>query len=149
MPSGFFQTMCKTAVPPRAFPPFSGLVRQIAVGGQQLNKARKLMEVIQHGLILLIARALAAIVHIIACHSMYYRKLSRDHRGQRGTTQRSGHVATVKTQSTRCQLVEVRGLDVRMPHETIIRPRLIITQDQDNVRLRQARHRRLLLRVYA
>jgi len=60
MPPRRFQTMCETAVLPRAFSPFTGLMRQIAVRGQQLDKDRQLMEVIQDGLVLLIARALAA-----------------------------------------------------------------------------------------
>ena len=54
-------------------------------------------------------------------------------RGKSRTAQSGRHIPTTEQSTLRGQLIEMRGFDVRMPHETIIGVGLIIREDQYNI----------------
>ena len=124
----------ETAVLPGAFPPLARLMGEVAVGGQQLDEAGELVESFAQRFIQVRAPRHrlppSTSLPVIPCVTGYS-PVTIDASDGRQSGDR--HVAAFKPQAARGQLVEVRRLDVRMPHEAVVRPRLVVAQDQHDV----------------
>jgi hypothetical protein len=59
--------------------------------------------------------------------------LTVDQSDERGAAQRGGNISTLEKDAFLGKLVQVRGLDVGMPHESVIGPRLIIGDNIQNI----------------
>ena len=55
--------------------------------------------------------------------------------GQCGAAQGGGHVATAERDTLLGKLIELWCLDDWVSHKAVIRPRLVVGEDEDNVRL--------------
>ena len=58
---------------------------------------------------------------------------ARNDGSQGRTAHRCGHVSPGERQSFTGQLVNVRGLDMRVVHKSVIRPGLVVGKDIDDV----------------
>lgn len=73
-------------------------------------------------------------IHIVAGDAVIIGKSPGEQRGERGTAQRRGDVTTLEDDTLRGEFVEMRRLDHGMPHEPIIGPALVITENDHDVR---------------
>ena len=77
--------------------------------------------------------ALVVPVHIIAGNPVLERVKPGRNRSERRTAQGGGHVAAFKQQAASGELVQSRRQDVRVPHEAVVGPCLIVADDHDDV----------------
>ncbi len=134
----------EAAVLPGALPPLAGLVRQVAVGGQQPDKAGMLMKGLAQRFVefMPLGTRVAVLLHaspthIITCDAMLERKEPSDHGSEGRAANWRRHVTAFKDQALGCELVEMWGLDLGVPHEAIVRPCLIIRQNKYDIGLRR------------
>ena len=70
---------------------------------------------------------------IVAGDLVFVRIEAGDYGRKRGAADAAGNVAACEGQALRCQLVNVWRLDVRVSHESVIGPCLVVGNDQDDV----------------
>src|SRR5210317_1154416 len=70
---------------------------------------------------------------VVSGYAMIKRMQSRHHRGQRWAADRCCQIAALEDNTATRQLIEMWRLDRLMPHKTIVRPRLVVAQDQDDI----------------
>ena len=131
-------------------PPFAGLETQIPLLPQLRRQARlreheivQLLQLRTKGRVLVSIHARAFWPRrLIAGDFCLMRILSRQQTRQRRTAQAGTNIPAPKHQTLPRQLIQMWRPDLRMPHESIVRPRLVIADDKDNIRpgsLRQQR----------
>jgi hypothetical protein len=125
------------------FPPFAALETDVPLVGQQLGKRRCAADVFEHQL------PIGPLGRVVSGHLMLVRIKAGDDRHQARAAQAGRHVAAGEADSLTSQAIDVRRLDRRVPHETVIGPGLVVGDDQDDIRrplrslnhaARQARH---------
>ena len=79
--------------------------------------------------------ALFVAINVVARDPVLERVEPGRHRGEGRTAQGGRHVTPVKVQAAPGQLVEMGSPDVRMAHEPIVRPPLVVADDHDDVGL--------------
>ena len=142
MPSSRFgkpssHSVSESAVLITALPPFSTLMTQIAFRRKQVRQGLELVQISdQLSPILLIGLGIAFRIlrrGIVSGHTMYMSILTGREGQQRGTTKGRRDITASEDDAFRGQLIQVRRFYLRMPHETIIRPRLIVRDDVNNI----------------
>ncbi len=123
--------MSEPAILKRSFPPLARLVRKVTVRGQCPDKTRVPMELLAQRHIQ--GRAIDAAIHVVARDAVLKRMEPGDDGGQGRTAKRRRHVATFENQTLPGETVEIRSPNLRMPHEAVVRPRLIIAEYQDDI----------------
>lgn len=126
--------------------PLSGLKRGIPVILQLFHQGRRMLKRGGHGFRLLLgqgpqffvgpqSQVVNAFTHerAIAPHSCLVRIKPGDDACQRGAANRRGGVAAFINQALAGELIEVGCFEVRMAHEAVVVPALIIAQDKDHV----------------
>ncbi len=121
----------ESAILEGSLPPFTGLVGEVAVRRQQLDEARQLVERRTHWYIQL--GAFIFPIDVIPCDSVLKRISSRRHRSQGGAAKRCGDVTPLEYEALFGQLVKMRRFDLRMPHEPVVRPCLVVTQNKNDI----------------
>ena len=71
---------------------------------------------------------------IVAGDTVLVWKESGHQRGERRTANRRRDVSAIEEKAAACELVQMRRLNVGVTHEAVVAPRLIVTEDEDNVR---------------
>ena len=71
---------------------------------------------------------------IVAGDTVLVWKESGHQRGERRTANRRRDVTAIEEKAAACELVQMGRLDVGVTHEAVVAPRLIVTEDEDNVR---------------
>ena len=128
-------SMGKSAVLVVSFPPFSTLVTEVAFFTKEFGQGVKLVEVgNQLSAPLVVELALGVLWgRIVSSYPMLVGILAGSQGQERWTAQRGGDVSAFEDHAFLVQFVQVRGLDFRMPHESVIGPCLIIGDDIENV----------------
>ena len=70
---------------------------------------------------------------VVACDLVLVRVETGRKRHQSRTTEGSGDVSTLKKRTLGSELIEMRRLDVRVPHEAVVGITVIVGQDQHHV----------------
>ncbi len=131
-----------------AFPPLAALMTEIAPLAEDSRHRLKTVQVRDQLspplLVQLRVRLCVFRRRIVASYAMCACVVPGDQRRQRRPTQRCRHVAARKHDTLRRQLVQMRRLDIRMPHEPVIGPCLVVRDNHHNVRrpLRPQQRRR-------
>ena len=103
------------------------------MGCKQLDEAGMFSECLAHRHVK--CRALSTSIDVVASDAVLERIKSREHRCKRWTTEGGCNIAALKDHAARGQLVQMRCVDIRMPHESVVGPGLVITDDDDDVGL--------------
>jgi hypothetical protein len=120
-----------------SFPPFSTLVAEVSLFAEQLGQGVELVEVgYQLGSLLVVDFLVAGIGFggwVVAGDHVLVGVLTVDQGNERWAAQGGGDVTALEKDALLGKLVQMRGLDFRIPHESVIGPRLIIRNDIENV----------------
>jgi len=129
--------MSESAVLKISFPPLSTLMAEVSFFAEQLGQGVELVEVgNQLGSLLVVDILVTGIGFgrwVVAGDHMLVGVLTVDQRDERWAAQSGGNVSALEKDALLGKLVQMRGLDFRMPHETVIGPGLIIGNDIENV----------------
>lgn len=104
---------------------------QIAIRRQQFDETRVGVKCGLDGSIQL--RPVVPTVHIITRDAMLKRIQSRRHRSQRRSAKRRRNIAPFEYETICGKLVQVWRLDMPMTHKTIVGPRLVVTQNENDI----------------
>ena len=117
-----------------ALPPLAGLVADVALLGEQFRQRRGLVDVRDH--LLPLAQELLAPGQrrVVGRDLVLVRVQPGDHRRQARPAQARRHVAALERQTLIREFVDVRRLDVRVAHERVIVPGLVVGDDHHHVR---------------
>ena len=75
---------------------------------------------------------------IVSRHFVFMWKTSRHNRSQTRTAQARRNVTARKHQTLRCEPIQMRRTNLRVPHERVISPPLIVRNDHDDIGRRVA-----------
>ena len=78
--------------------------------------------------------AIRTMCDIVAGDTVLVWKESGHQRSERRTANRRRDVTAIEEKAAACELVQMGCLDVGVTHEAVVAPRLIVTEDEDNVR---------------
>ena len=116
-------------------PPFSGLQTLVAARTEQSRQRRPLLEVPGHALASR-CEGLLATGWVVAHDPVLVRISPGDDRGQARGTETARDVTTREHEAFAGQSIEMRRAQVRMAHERIVAPVLIVGEDEHHVRRR-------------
>ena len=118
-------------------PPLSGLQAAVAKLAEDRRDGRILLEQIHHPL------PVRPALRVVAGHAVPVRPSTRRERRETGATQRGRNVASREQRTLRRQSIEVRCANRLVTHEPVVAERLIVADDQHDVRSlsREARRR--------
>lgn len=132
----------ETAAPVVALPPFAGLVAEVAFFAEHLRDGgvpidmgnQRLAErVVFDRLLLRIGQGRRGVV---PAGQVLVDIESGGQRHQGRAAQGGGHVAALEDGAARGEGVEMRRLDEFVPHKAVVGPRLVVGQNEDDVRRR-------------
>ena len=111
-----------------SFPPFARLEADVAAFGEQLGQRWRAANVPEH------LTPIGSFRRVVAGHQVLMRIETRDDRHQARPTEARGRVAAGEDDALLRQSIEVRRLNLRMAHEAVIGPALVVGQQDDDVR---------------
>ena len=131
-----------------ALPPFPALVAHIPFLSQPMRKAAMLVDIRDDQLLGIFTRSLGvsqvfrSVCRIITRDLVLVRIQTGKQGGEGRAAQGGGDVSATEQGALGGQFVEVRGFDMRMPHEAVIGVALVIRKDEDDVGLLGPSHSR-------
>jgi hypothetical protein len=137
----------EAAAPGRPFPPLARLQGDVAAPGQPPGQGRVFLDPVHQRFVVARIPRVGAAGHrihaglrqfrIVASDAVLMGKQAGDDRGQRRAAQRGGHIPPREGERLPGKPVQHRRLDVRVSHEAVIRPCLVVRNDEQNVRRRR------------
>ena len=124
-----------------ALPPFPALVANVPLLAQPMRKAAMLVYIRDDQLLGIFTRSLGvsqvfrSICRIISRDLVLVRIQTGKQGGEGRAAQGSWDVSATEQGALGGQFVEVRGFDMRMPHETVIGVALVVRKDEDDIGL--------------
>ena len=114
-------------------PPFSGLQTRVAARTEQPRQRGPLLEMPGHPFAARGKRFLAA-RRVVAHDPVLVRIPAGDDRGEARATEAARHVAAREHEALAGEPIEVRRAQVRVPHERVVAPVLVVRKDEHHVR---------------
>ena len=124
-----------------AFPPFSALVADVPLLGEPMRKAAMFVYIRNDQLLGIFTRSLGvsqvfrSVCRIISGDLVLVGIQTGKQGGEGRAAQGGRDVSATEQGALGGQFVEVRGFDMRMPHETVIGVALVVREDEDDVGL--------------
>src|SRR5205823_6937024 len=103
-----------------ALPPFAALKADITLLGQQLRQRGRAANVLQH------LAAIGSLRRIVTSDQVLVRIKARDDRHQAGPAEARGRIAAGEDDTLRSEPIQVRRLNLRVAHEAVVAPSLIV-----------------------
>ena len=122
----------KTAIGVIALPPFPGLEGAVTCLPKELWESRVFQKSIDYGLAT--GSSLFLIARIVPRDSVLVGVHSGDDRGERRATERGGDVTSRKDERLRSQTIQVRSLSLGGAQEGVVRPAVIVGEEDDDIR---------------